>query len=578
MVTGNLYSQTLRSARSTDWTLAGLRDTVSPKNIIVFTGDNTGATDVSVSLQTAINNAPNNSVIHLKNGTYKILDQINLQSNITIRGMGAGKTILNFDLSGATKGCFVAKGSEKGNLYFSTTSLKEDFTITLSNASMVNVGSFVRLLQDDTDLLNNSWAYRRTGQISKVIAKSGNTITLASPIRMDFPMSRNPRLRVMSPKQNIGIECLTINRLDQVAVSTDRNKISKIKFLRVVNSWVKGVESVNCNYAHFEALYSANLLVSGCYFHDAFDYGTGGRAYGVMLHFASSESKIENTVFDNLRHAMLVQVGANGNVFAYNSSTNARNARASQEEDMVCHGNYPYLNLFESNVCEWATVDGSHGENGPFNTFFRNRATVNGFNVTSIPFLGYVNNNQNFIGNEGSQTIGGSGHLISFNSWQSTTGVLERSLAYAAKPQFLTANQFGVLGFGNFGVSAINPAASRYASANYINIYCGYHVQEGNAWRGSFKFFEFSQENSEKNILAKVSIINGQLVVIYPSIPKFKVSVLLYDVSGKELFESGVFRPQQENTFEIGIYKASIYLLKINENGIWKSSKLIYVN
>ena len=104
----------------------------------------------------------------------------------------------------------------------------------------------------------------------------------------------------MVPKENIGIECMTIHRVDQVLISADRNKASKIKFNRVVNSWIKGVESSNCNYSHFEALYSANLLVSGCYFHDAFEYGSGGRAYGSMLHFATSESRVFLILYRNL--------------------------------------------------------------------------------------------------------------------------------------------------------------------------------------------------------------------------------------------------------------------------------------
>lgn len=484
-----INGQTLSAARSTDWTLAGLRDTVSPSNIIVFSGDITGATDVSAALQLAINNAPNNSIIQFDAGTYKIENEISLKSFVTLRGMGAGKTILNFDLGGLGDNCLIASGSEGPDLGLASAASKEGYSVSLSNASSVSVGDYIRFIQDDADLVNDSWAERRTGQVSQVVAKSGNNLTLGSPLRMDFPMWRNPRVKRMTPNENIGVECMTIHRVDQVLISANRNKASKIKFNRVVNSWVKGVESSNCNYSHFEALYSANLLVSGCYFHDAFEYGTGGRAYGVMLHFATSESKVENTIFDNLRHAMIVQVGANGNAFAYNSSTNARDENGSQDEDMVCHGNYAYLNLFESNVCEAPSVDASHGENGPYNTYFRNRATKNGFNVTFLGFGGFViiaNSNQNFIGNEGSSSIGGSGHVISFNSWQSPSGSLESSLAYSKKPEFLKESEFGEIGYGNFSVSASNAASGRYYNGNYINTGCGYYVWEGSLWRDNF--------------------------------------------------------------------------------------------
>ena len=42
--------------------------------------------------------------------------------------------------------------------------------------------------------------------------------------------------------------------------------------------------------------------------------------------------------------------------------------------DLVLHGNYPYANLFEGNILQNLVVDDSHGLNGPYNTFFRNRA------------------------------------------------------------------------------------------------------------------------------------------------------------------------------------------------------------
>ncbi|MCT4624221.1 MAG: hypothetical protein N4A46_11405, partial [Schleiferiaceae bacterium] len=87
---------------------------------------------------------------------------------------------------------------------------------------------------------------------------------------------------------------------------------------------------------------------------------------------------------------------------------------------------------------------------------------------------------------EGSDGISGSGHQISHNSWQSSTGTIETSLAYASKPDFLTNAQFGGIGYPNFGTTAQNPASLRYAAMNYIDAGCGYHVWEGTAWRGNF--------------------------------------------------------------------------------------------
>lgn len=90
-----------------------------------------------------------------------------------------------------------------------------------------------------------------------------------------------------------------------------------------------------------------------------------------MIQFTSNECLVQNNVFDYLRHAMILQAGANANVFAYNYSFNPfwTSTPSNSAGDMVLHGNYPYLNLFEQNQGENIIIDNSHGPNGPFNTF-----------------------------------------------------------------------------------------------------------------------------------------------------------------------------------------------------------------
>jgi len=76
----------------------------------------------------------------------------------------------------------------------------------------------------------------------------------------------------------------------------------------------------------------------------------------------------------------LVQHGANGNVFAYNFSFNAKSYAGEfigpiyyKNTDISLHGHYPFSNLFEGNIAQYIYSDHSHGANGPYNTFLRNR-------------------------------------------------------------------------------------------------------------------------------------------------------------------------------------------------------------
>jgi hypothetical protein len=86
----------------------------------------------------------------------------------------------------------------------------------------------------------------------------------------------------------------------------------------------------------------------------------------------------------------------NGNVLGYNYSFNVTaSEHGADAGDIAMHGNYPYANLFEGNVVQHIWIDNSHGANGPYNLYFRNRAARNGFNMTDSK-----GHKQSVIGNE----------------------------------------------------------------------------------------------------------------------------------------------------------------------------------
>jgi hypothetical protein len=137
------------------------------------------------------------------------------------------------------------------------------------------------------------------------------------------------------------------------------------------------------------------------YFHHAFDYGGGGHGYGVSLGFHTTDCLVENNIFRHLRHAMMVQVGACGNVFGYNYSL--ENVQGTGETnlnqgwtpcDISLHGHYPYCNLFEGNVVQEIDVADYWGPCGPGNTFLRNEVLAEGLEIFDY------SHGQNVVGNE----------------------------------------------------------------------------------------------------------------------------------------------------------------------------------
>ena len=154
--------------------------------------------------------------------------------------------------------------------------------------------------------------------------------------------------------------------------------------------------------------------VEGSYFTNAFNHGGGGKAYGVVLAFTSSQCMVENNIFKRLRHSILFQAGPNGNIVGYNYSHDAYwtgvFSPSDFSGDIVMHGNYPFLNLIEGNIIQNLVIDNSHGINGPGNVFLRNRIENAGIFMNCSPATDF----QAFIGNEITGTGTSTNGLIPF--------------------------------------------------------------------------------------------------------------------------------------------------------------------
>ncbi len=478
-------AQILTSDRSVDWTVAGLKNkTVANQFTIIDMDDfnvvNDGVTANDSFLNNALQTIPQNgAILVFPKGDFLFNTTINLPSNVVLKGAGATETTLIMDLSGANHAIQI-RGTISATVSttFSESALKGANFINVSDTKDFKVGDWVQIFQEDDHLITSSWAANTVGQILEISEIAANKITFSSYLRLDFDIAKSPSIKKINPVQNVGIECLKIKRIDNTAPS----QTSTISFEYAVNSWVTGIASEKTTFSHIEAKHSTNLYISKSYFNDAFEHGANGRAYGVVLHFTTNESLVENNIFKHLRHSMLVQAGANGNVFAYNYSidpfwTSTPNDAAG---DIVLHGNYPHSNLFEHNVVQNIVIDNSHGTNGKFNTFFRNRAENYGifFSASNSP-------NQNFIGNEITKssfpqnlvnyTILGSNHFVHGDNNKGnivptgTTNLEDKTYAYSSKPAYVSMTDWTSIGTPNVLNSGTIPAKERYVSGNLFD-------------------------------------------------------------------------------------------------------------
>jgi hypothetical protein len=484
LLSSKVYSQVLPANRSVNWSLAGYHGTVpnysTVVNITNYGGIGDGLTPNDTAFADALNAlSGGDGVIYFPAGNFLFNSPISLRSNLILRGATSDSTTLKFELdSNNSYDAINISGSATGTVVtLANTAYKDSIFIEVDSASNFATGDYIKLTLNDSALAFSTWAYGTVGQIVKINAIANNRIYLESPLRMDYDLTKNSKITKLNMITNVGIECLKIHRADATVSQT-----SSVVYNYATQCWVSGIESYMCNFGHIELNYSTNVSILGSYFNDAHAHGGGGQGYGVIAQTTSGECLIENNIFKHLRHSMLLQSGSNGNVFGYNYSIapywSQSGFPANSAGDMVLHGNYPYANLFEGNIGQNIVIDDSHGQNGPYNTFFRNRGELYGIFMNSAP----ASNNQNFIGNEitntgvflGFYNLTGTGHFQHGNNVKGTiyasgtTTLTDTSYYHTALPSFLqTLNSWPSIGIPNTINTGTIPAKERYLGQQY---------------------------------------------------------------------------------------------------------------
>ncbi len=458
-------SQTIPDSRTADWSLAGSMSTVDyasmPVQYLSVHGlsDSSTPSDNVQAYQSALSKLDSTGgVLYLPAGEYVFDASLRVPSGVYVVGSGADETTVVFDISGNQNG-FVLQGSIDN----AADSIKASITrgqtsIELDSAQRYQVGDWIKIMQDDSQYISNTWAAGHIAQICQITAIQGTQVMLNNAVRMDIPLTLKPYVRRVRPCHDAGISCLSIRRQDSSSIGVRSNIFLKL----ATNCLIENIHSQYCKYGHISAEQSAYLTIRNSHFEQSFDYGGGGNGYGVTLHLATSDCLVENNLFDHLRHAMLVQAGANGNVFTYNFSRDAYRTEFPSDGagDIVCHGNYPFANLFEHNICDQMLVDNSHGPNGPYNTYFRNRAVNYGIRVTdpavtSLNFVGNEITNTSFPQSMVNYSIpSGQNHLTHGNNHQGTikptgtTQLPEQSYYYSTPPD-MASGYFASIGTPN---------------------------------------------------------------------------------------------------------------------------------
>lgn len=580
------YAQVIPANRRVDWELVqqniNMQNPEIQVNVLDFGAVGDGVVNDQPAVMDAILSLNGElGYVFFPPGNYLIEEPIVLPDSCILKGAGSNQSVLIFDMQNIAVNCIVISKAQ-------TTSFepiisgytKDSDLITVENASVFKVGDYVEIRQEngDWDVVPVSWADYSVGQISKIKQVTGNSLILASALRISYTEELNPQIRPIIPIINSGVQCLKLKRVDE----PEEGAGSNIYFNMAANCFVRGVESDTSVGSHISINKSVNILIDGNYIHHAFTYdGTGTRGYGVTLSQHSSECLITNNVFKHLRHAMMAKTGANGNVFSYNYSIEPYRSEQIHDAsgDISLHGHFAYSNLFEGNIVQNIIIDHYWGPSGPYNTFFRNRAELYGIIMTVSELQ--QTNDQNFVGSEvtntaflhGLFTLTGSnnfefGNNVKGNIIPAGTNELSDSSYYLSQqPNFWDSNiSWPSVGIPNTLNSGTIPAKIRYEQGEDLTICPDSVITSINT-------------NSQKivnNYVVMPNPASSFIKIKLPTAYTGKIYLQLTSVFGKKvLVKNKQVSNLQILTVDINNIPTGNYILSVKTNGDFVNKKVV---
>jgi hypothetical protein len=415
-----LWSGILSPARAADWTNAGITGGVPNITKICTTLGTASQTAsfaqsvTSAQIQSAIDacGSSGGGVVLLNTGTYSIASEIDLASNVVLRGDGPMNTSLVFGPNAAGPHCglntevigFCGNSSNNGDSPNNLVNWSGGYAqgasqVTLSSTAGLSVGQLLILTQKDDASDTGNYFVCSSTKCSQEGASGQTGITTGgvNHVQMEWklvtgikgntvsisPALYSPQWRSgQAPEawwsntliKNAGIENLTLD-----ATNHTLNNTTNIMMYNSYGCWVKNIRSlysesnVQTGYQpgrnHVWLVYSAKNIIRDSYFFGTREAAT--LSYGVET-WMTGDDLVENNIFQGVVNGLLVGQ-CEGCVFAYNFGTNASNNNEFFQipTPSFTHDGGTAYNLFEGNEGTGGLEDNIHGTHN-MHTYFRN--------------------------------------------------------------------------------------------------------------------------------------------------------------------------------------------------------------
>ncbi len=330
---------------------------------------NDASIDASVAIREILARSEGRRILYFPEGTYYLHTECRIEEgDIQFVGDGIGKTVFEITTKEEipVHGIVFAGSAEEREYFPEEKTFRRGYNRMESREDTpYEPGDFILVYSPERSPTEKVF-WR--GQIFKVTDKRGRTHHFDMRSGVDMPLLESVRMWRLFMSENISLEDFTIKRLHKNA-----RESSNIVLEYCYNARVSHVESVDACFSNIRARASRQVIVEHCLMHGAWE-ASGGWAYGVNFHRATTQSRASHNRAWNLRHGINVSAGANYCIFSYNSS---EAPYVSYQDIGVHHGGFSHNILFEGNRGKEIVTDGGglNRARSDYVFFFRNHAT-----------------------------------------------------------------------------------------------------------------------------------------------------------------------------------------------------------
>ncbi|KGK99156.1 hypothetical protein LI82_03765 [Methanococcoides methylutens] len=257
-------------------------------------------TDDVAAIEAAINELSDGGVIFFQKGVYDIDRTVILRSNLSLIGD-----------EGVVFNCFNGVAFSVSTLGYSSSTLplsidadSADTSIKLSSTTGIDVEDYIKIADDVPSI--HQGQYYKNGEIVKIIAIDGNTLTIDRPLYNGYSTANNAIIRKIIMFENINFE-----NIDFVGYGIETNSIC-ISLYATKNFKISSCEISNFGTQAIRLWDCLDVAIENNVFKNNFRTGMG---YSVnLVNACDGITIINNSFLENGRHYIAAGAGTGARI------------------------------------------------------------------------------------------------------------------------------------------------------------------------------------------------------------------------------------------------------------------------